>query len=654
MVHRKTLGALALTCTLALFAAACGNNNGGGTTPPTTTGGGGPTTTGTPAPTGTSPSTTGTSTPTQGGTYRTAIEDFGFTGAFDPTGEYLGSAWGLYSDMLLRTLMTYNHVEGTDGDALVPDIASANPDVSADGLTYTFHLKTGIKFGPPLNRDVTSHDIEYAFERINTKPLVAQYGFYYDGVIKGMTGNAPKPAPISGIETPDDQTIIFHLEAPTGDLLYRLAMPATAPIPQEVAKCFTKAGDYGRDVISSGPYMVDGEQDLDVSSCDTIKPESGFDPTKEMTIVRNPNYDPSTDSPTDRENNINGVHITIDTNTDDIFQKIETGDLDGSWSSSPPSPVEQKYLTDPSLKGLLHSDPGDRTWYITMNSLTPPFDDVNVRKAVNYVIDKQALQKAWGGPPHGDIATHIMPPTVLDFGGENYDPYQTPNEAGSLDLAKQEMAKSKYDSNHDGVCDSPVCTNVIFLNRTTPPHVDMTPSIVDSLASIGIKLKVRELDTGTCYTTIQTVKALIPISACPGWGKDYADPSTFAVLFDSSGISCEGQIDYSEFGMTADKAKECGDNVAAAYAKVKDEVPHADADIAKCNALSGDDRTNCWIQFDKDLMTKYVPWVPYLWANNFTVVNQSVTKYVFDQFSGTISWCHIAVNNGIDDPTSLE
>jgi peptide/nickel transport system substrate-binding protein len=653
VTKRKLIGAIALTAILSMVAAACGDNGGGttgptGTAPTTATG---PTTSGggTTAPT-TAPTTAG-GDQFSGGTYRTAIEDFGFTGAFDPTGEYLGSAWGLYSQLLLRTLFTYKHIEGTDGDTLVPDIADSNPDVSADGLTYTFHLKSGIKFGPPLDRDVTSHDIEYAFERINTKPLVAQYGFYYNGVIVGMTGDKPKPAPIEGIETPDDSTIIFHLEKPTGDLLYRLAMPATAAIPEEVAGCFNKAGDYGRYVISSGPYMIAGEDALDATSCDTLKPIAGFDPTKELTLVQNPNYDAATDSPDVRSNNIAGLHVVIDTNTDDIFQKIQTGELDGSWASSPPQPVEQQYLTDPALKGLLHADPGDRTWYITMNMLTPPFDDIAVRKAVNYAIDKQALQKAWGGPPHGDIATHIMPPTVLDFGGEEFDPYATPNEAGSADLAKQEMAKSKYDTNQDGTCDAPECKNVVFLNRTTPPHVDMTPSIVDSLSAIGISLKVRELDTGTCYTTIQTVKNLVPLSACPGWGKDYADPSTFAVLFDSSGISCEGQINYSEMGMDAAKAKEC--DVAAEFAKVKDSVPNADADIANCNALSGDDRTSCWVQFDKDLMTKYIPWVPYLWANAFTVVTPAVTTYQFDQFAGTISFCHIVVDNEFHDPTAL-
>src|SRR5206468_3524046 len=120
---------------------------------------------------------------------------------------------------------------------------------------YTFHLKPGIRFGSPLQREITSKDIEYAFRRIDTASLVAQYAFYYDGVIEGMDGPKSKtPADISGIETPDDRTIVFHLTKPTGDFLYRLAMPAAAPMPAEVADCFTRAGDYGRDVVSTGPY----------------------------------------------------------------------------------------------------------------------------------------------------------------------------------------------------------------------------------------------------------------------------------------------------------------------------------------------------------------------------------------------------------------
>jgi peptide/nickel transport system substrate-binding protein len=322
---RKLMATIAMTAVLGLVGFACNNGS----------------------------SSSGTSSPggsnvKAGGTYRTATVDFGYTDAFDPTGEYLGQAWGLYSEMLLRGLMGYNH-QGPDqgGDTPIPDIATGMPTISSDGLTYSFTLKNNVMFGPPLNRAVTSHDIEYAFERINLGTLAAQYGNYYcapTGVIKGMTCQAKTLAPVSGIETPDDTHIIFHLSAPDGDLLYRLAMPATAAVPQEVAKCFTNAGEYGRDVISSGPYMIMGEDKLNISSCNTIKPISGYNPNKGMTLVRNPAYVAASDSPDVRANYLDGVQISIDTNLNDIFQKIQAGTLDGSYADTPPSAVEAQYV----------------------------------------------------------------------------------------------------------------------------------------------------------------------------------------------------------------------------------------------------------------------------------------------------------------------
>jgi peptide/nickel transport system substrate-binding protein len=618
------LSVVTVVSVLAIVGAACSSDNGTGSSSP------------------------GTSVK-KGGVYRTAIEDFGFTGAFDPTGEYLGTAFGLYSQLLLRNLVTYKHVEGAAGDVIVPDLATNTGDVSSDGLTYTFTLKDGIKFGPPLSRPITSADIAYAFQRINTKSLVAQYGFYYAGTIEGLDGQSKsQDTAVSGIETPDDKTIVFHLTQPTGDFLYRLAMPAAAAIPKEVAGCFTKAGDYGRDLISSGPYMIMGSDQLDASSCDTVKnsPIAGFDPTKFLKIVRNPDYDASTDSTDVRSNYVDGVDIEIDTNTDDIFNKIQSGALDGSLASTPPAPVEQQYLTNPDLKGLLHSDPGDRTWYIFMNLLTPPFDDIHVRKAVNFIIDKAAIQKVWGGPIHGDIASHIMPPTVLPGFPADYDPYASSGNAGDLDKAKAEMKQAtKYDTDGDGICDATACKNLLFINRSSPPQVDMTPIIQTDLAKIGITLKPRELDTSTAYTTTQTVNKLIPIGANAGWGKDYADPSTFAVLFHSAGIACNGSINYSNVGITAAQAKECGVTSAYTSSASASNNPGVDSEIDECNKESGDTRTQCWIKLDQDLMENVVPWVPYLFANAITVVNKSVTKYEFDQFSGTISLCHIAVNN---------
>ena len=67
--------------------------------------------------------------------------------------------------------------------------------------------------------------------------------------------------------------------------------------------------------------------------------------------------------------------------------------------------------------------------------------------------------------------------------------------------------------------------------------------------------------------------------------------------------------------------------------------------FVQCNKLLGQDRRSCWVAFDKNLTENVAPWVPYLWANSFTIVAKSVTHYEYDQFAGMISLCHIAVNN---------
>src|SRR6266496_888055 len=527
-------------------------------------------------------------------------------------------------------------------------LAIALVAASSGGLTYTFKLKSGVKFGPPVSRAITSKDIEYAFERINTKPLIAQYGFWYFGVIKGMDGNAPKPAPISGIETPDDSTIIFHLEKATGDFLYRLSMQATGPIPQEVAKCFTKAGDYGRFVISSGPYMLKGSEQLDISSCAAMKAISGFDPTKKILMVRNPDYDQATDNL--RTNNVDGISVTIDTNVNDIFNKVQSGSLDASFTNQPPKPILQQYLTQPAKKNLIHFNPSDVTTYITMNWATPPFDDIHVRKAANLIMDKAAMLQAWGGPSFGQIATHITPPIVLNNQlTQSYDPYATSGFHGDLGKAQAEMKQSKYDTNKDGLCDAAACKNLVMINRNVTPWTDLEPVVVSSLNKIGIAVKPRELATSAAYTTIQTVKNNIPIALNAGWGKDYADAYTFAApLFAGTSIIATGNTNYALVGLTPSKASSLGTKIPAGVT-----IPNVDSNIADCEKIQATDpaRTTCWANFDKTVMEQAVPWVPYLWANNPTLQNPSLTHFEFDQFSGYISFTEVAVNNKLNAST---
>jgi peptide/nickel transport system substrate-binding protein len=624
--RRQQARLVGLALALALVAAACGggDDEGGG-------------------------SSGQTATPEKGGVLRTAISDFGFTNGFDPTGEYVAVAIGLYGAME-RTLMGYKHVADAAGNELVPDLAEAAPEISSDGLKYTFKLKSGVKWAPPLDRDVTSKDVAYAFQRINTAPLVAQYGFWYYGVVKGMDGKAKSAdEKVSGIETPDDSTIIFNLEKPTGDFLYRISMPAAAPIPEEVAKCFKKAGDYGRYVMSNASYMIQGADKLDISSCSAMKPISGFDPSKQLTLVRNPNYDQATD--TTRANYVDGITVAVDTNVDDIFSRVQAGDLDSSIADQPPKPVLQQYLTDQAKKPFLHSNSGDRTWYVTMNWITPPFDDIHVRKAANWVMDKAGILQAWGGSTFGDIATHNIPPIVLgDALGSDYNPYPSDGNRGDEAKAKEEMKQSKYDSNKDGVCDAKECSDLVMINRNTPVYADSEAVVVSSLEKIGIKVKPRELASSAAYTTIQTVKNKIPIALNAGWGKDFADAVSFVLpLFDGRSIIPTGNTNYPLVGLTADQAKNLGVSIPAGVT-----IPSVDADVDACQkipATQADQRNECFANIDKKLMEEVAPWVPYLWAKNITVTGSTVTKWEFDQFSGYLSYTQMAVNNKATVPS---
>jgi peptide/nickel transport system substrate-binding protein len=572
-----------------------------------------------------------------GGTLRVGWEQsFGFTDSFDPTGEYLGDAFGIYSSLLVRTLVGYNHVADAAGNKLVPDIATSVPAPTKGGTVYTFHLKRGVKFSPPVNRAVTSHDILYAMERLARPKNGAQYAFYYE-VIKGWDAYAASKAKsISGITTPNNSTVVFTLTKPTGDFLYRMSMPATGPIPPEFGKCFEgQAGKYGRDLVSTAGYMIKGMDNVDGSSCQAIKSASGFDGQTILDLVRNPNYDPKTDSRAARENFPDEVQFIVNSSAVDIHNKIAAGELDIATSTIPPA-VLKRYVTTASLRSQLHQNAGDRTWYITLNATQPPFDDIHVRKAMNWIIDKPALIQAWGGPTIGKIANHIVPDTLFSNQLAEFAPYKTPGDHGNVAKAKAAMKGSKYSSGSSGTCDASACKNVLLISDTRGVDPGMVATIEQDAKKIGITFKVRQINGA--YPTIQTPSNNIPISERPGWGKDFADPETFfGPLFDGRTIIPNGNTNYSLIGITP---------AQCTTLKIKGScsgVPSVNAQLDRCSSLIGGPRLSCYENLDKYLMTKVVPWVPYMWSYVTRITSKNVTKYGFDQFATTPAYAHMAV-----------
>jgi peptide/nickel transport system substrate-binding protein len=565
-----------------------------------------------------------------------------FYSALDPQKEYSSVTWEYYRCCLLRTLLSYTGKTADEGgNELQPDVASDLPEVSADGLTWTFKLKQGIMYGDPFGDvEVTAPDIIRAVARVaNPDASVGGYPDYYS-VIEGFEdvqdGKADLP---SGMVAPDPYTLEIHLTEPAGDLGYRFAMGATAPIPPMGDAVLGAADghtrDYGRFLVSTGPYQIEGAADLDFSQ--PVKdqtPVAGYEPGKSIVLERNPYYDAGTDGL--RPAYADGIEVTLGGDNNDLYNKIQAGELDFVVDGIVPRDVLKEYATNPDKQDRLHVNNSDGIRYLSMNLAEPPFDDVNVRKAANYALNKDGMRQLRGGDLLGDIAGHVF---LNSFFPNNdladYDPYATPNSAGDVNLAKEAMKQSKYDTDGDGLCDDPVCENVLAITDEADPYPDQAALIQENFAAIGITLDVKPFERGTMYTKCSDPAAHTAICLAPAWGKDYPDPYTFGVPLFSVAYLFPSYGNLALVGADAEYLKK--------YDYTVTSVPSVEDKIDECKALKDEARTTCWAELDRQLMEEVVPWVPYLFDNNIDVLSDRISNYSFDQFAGLAAYDQMAI-----------
>ena len=585
----------------------------------------------------------------RGGTLRLALTS-DFSSAFDPQKEYYAISWEYFRCCLLRTLMSYNGEDtAQDGASVFPDLAASDPQVSSDGLTWTFKLKTGIHYAPPLQDvSVTSGDFVRALEREACSQCAAGgYPFYYS-VIKGFDAYAGgKADSITGLQAPDDSTLVVTLDQPAGDLPYRFAMPATAPIPPNPARPSARLGvaeghdrDYGRFMVASGPYMLQGADQIDFSApAAAQKSAAGYVPGKQIVLVRNPSWNRSTDDL--RLANVDEIDTQFSTaSTQDLANQVDTWRIDLVQDSVPPTNQLQKYSTDPDLKDQLHIFPSDAVRYVSLNIAQPPFDDIHVRKALNYAIDKDALRELRGGPAFGEIAGHLIVDSLENNQLKSFDPYATPNSRGDLQKAKAEMRQSKYDSNGDGMCDADVCRDVLAVIDQADPYPQQTKLIAQNLRPLGITLDVKAFERTTAnITKCNDPSQHIPMCPSQAWGKDYADAFTYGPpLFGSESIGPLACCNTNMVGASAQTLRK--------FHYPSGSVPSVDSLLRKCAAQTGDARVSCWADLDRQLMDNVVPWVPYLFDNNVDLTSSRVLHYSFDQFAGVMALDQVAIQPG--------
>jgi peptide/nickel transport system substrate-binding protein len=557
--------------------------------------------------------------------------------AFDPQKEYYNIGWSFMRCCLLRTLLSYNGKPTEErGTELFPDLAADQPTVSEDLLTWTFTLKDGINYAPPFqDTPIVAQDFIRAMEReADPKAAAGGYSNYY-AVIEGFQEFSDGEAEsISGMTAVDDKTLEIRLTEPTGDLGFRLAMPAAAPIPEGASDGHVE--DYGRFLVSSGPYMFEGSEALDFSvDPKDQEPAAGYVPERSIILVRNPSWDKATDDL--RPAYVDRIEVTIGGTEEDLANKVDNAEIDLVFDGVPPAQQIRKYQADPELEDQINSYPSDGQRYISFNLAEPPFDDIHVRKALNLALDKDGMRRLRGGELFGDIAGHIIVDSLLNNQLKDYDPYATPNSQGDIEAAKEEMRQSKYDTDGDGVCDDPSCQNILTFIDEADPYPDQTALQQDNFEPLGLTFDVKSGERSTfMYDTCNDPGAHAAYCPSPAWGKDFADAFTFAdPLFGREFLGPDSCCNYSLVGAEPAFLQEAGYEVT--------EVPSIEDKLAECAPLTGDERITCYAEMDQLLMEEVVPWVPYLFDNNVDVISSRIVNYSFDQFAGNAALDHMAI-----------
>ena len=295
-----------------------------------------------------------------------------------------------------KTLYTPRVDDSTD---IEPDLAAADPQISADGCGVTVTLKRGVRFSPPVNRSVTAADVKYAIERGFFSSVINPYAGAYFGSLRGARIGADPGTAIPGIRTPDDHTIVFDLEAQPGStrcagsiLAGALTMPLTAPVPEEFAQRFDakSPSTYGAHQVASGPYMIDDVQ-------------AG---RRRIRLVRNLNWNRQIDT---RPAYLDEIEIRQGNDDATLMsRRILEGESMISGDQQPPPAVLRSAMND--RKSQIRLAPLGGTLWVAMNTTIPPFNNVDVRRAVIAGFDREAMRLTFGGEARGDIASHFLPP----------------------------------------------------------------------------------------------------------------------------------------------------------------------------------------------------------------------------------------------------
>ncbi|MFI7153266.1 ABC transporter substrate-binding protein [Nonomuraea sp. NPDC050022] len=485
----------------------------------------------------------------------------------DPGDQYYGYAWN-FSRLYTRALTMFKPVPGKEGLELVGDLAEGLGKASDGGKTWTYTLRKGIKFedGTPI----TSKDVKYAVARSLDKEILPSGPTYFNDWLDNGDYTGPykmkdKLDSWKGIDTPDDQTVVFHLKKAYGGFDYFAMLPSTAPVP--AAK--DTGTKYKEHPVATGPYMFKAH-------------ELG----KRIELVKNPNWDAATDP--NRKQLNDSIEVLLGQNEDDLDQRLLSGKIDVKINSTGVGANARKtVLTDDKVKQYADSAPLDRTWFTNLNADVPPLDNIHCRKAVLYAADRSAIQGAYGGPDAGgEVALSLMPSKMTGY--EKNDLYGVEaNPGGDVNKAKEELK----------ACGQPNGFSTTISFRVERAAEKQTAeSLQQSLGRVGIKLEVKGFPQGDYFKLYAGKPDFAKKNGLGlmvyGWGADYPEGfGFFQQIVDSRVIRAAGN---TNLGVKDPEIDKLIDQAAA------------EQDATKRNAV--------WASVDKKVMDDAFI-LPYVWAH---------------------------------------
>ncbi|WP_406332988.1 ABC transporter substrate-binding protein [Streptomyces sp. NBC_00203] len=454
----------------------------------------------------------------KGGTVTYELSDV--PDSFDPGNTYYAYMYNL-SRLYARPLMTFQPGAGEKGNTLVPDLAASKGVPSDGGKTWTYKLRSGLKYQD--GSAITSKDVKYAVERSNFARDVLSLGPNY--FQQFMAGGDKYKGPykdksakgLSSIETPDDTTVVFHLKTAFQEFDYLVAAPQTAPVPQ--AK--DTGVDYVKNIVSSGSYKF-----------------QSYSEGKQAVLVRNENWDASTDPL--RKQYPNKIVVNLKVNPDTIDKDVQAGDAIDLGGTGVQAATQAEVLTSAAKKANTDNTYGGRLVYMAINTKVAPFNKVECRKAVQFAIDKVSVQTAEGGPIRGDVASTVLPPDIPGYAKS--DVYASAGNKGDAAKAKEQLKACGKSS---------ISTN-ISARSDRPQEIAAATAIINSLKSAGINASLKQYPSGKYFTDYAGVPKFTEKNniglIMMQWGADW--PSGYGFLqqiLNGSAIGDSGNTNLSQY-----------------------------------------------------------------------------------------------------------